>query len=314
MIAIIILNYNTPKQTISCIESIKNKTNNIYKYKIFVVDNCSTDNSIEFLKHRIDAGVELIESNINGGYSSGNNLILEKLDIKSYDSVCIMNSDIILNNDAISIMKETLDDNKSIAVVGPSVLNIEGAESQLLRKNYDFFLYLFSKKPLAYLQNVRTEFDYPTNDKEEFLFKGMVCGCCFMINSSIFKKINYFDTNVFLYSEEWIIGKKLEKLGLYTAFQPKASVTHMHAASTTKEGKAFQSYHLYLSAFYYLKVYANTNKLALMYCYIQNLSVFLIRSLKQNDYRSLLKKFVKQNTRLLLADRYVDNIKNKILK
>ena len=38
-----------------------------------------------------------------------------------------------------------------------------------------------------------------------------VSGCCFIIRSKIFEEINYFDSNVFLFGEEYILGEKLYK-------------------------------------------------------------------------------------------------------
>ena len=67
-------------------------------------------------------------------------------------------------------------------------------------ENNDFMLYMCSKKPLYYLRNRSNRFatEYPYT-KAKFEFYGMLSGCCFMIDSKIFKRIGYFDENVFLY-------------------------------------------------------------------------------------------------------------------
>ena len=74
MIGIVILNYNSANDTLRCIRSIEEYTN--VSYKIYVVDGCSQDNSYEYLSKYFNEykNVEIIKSDINGGYSYGNNI------------------------------------------------------------------------------------------------------------------------------------------------------------------------------------------------------------------------------------------------
>ena len=69
MIGIIILNYNTPRDTIKCIDSIKEKSNE--NYHIYLVDNASTDgSSLEFIRlYENDNKISIISSSSNLGYS-----------------------------------------------------------------------------------------------------------------------------------------------------------------------------------------------------------------------------------------------------
>lgn len=197
-------------------------------------------------------------------------------------------------------MSEELD--ADVAVAGPSILSTDGKETQLLRKAYDFRLYLCSKKPFYYLHNFSHKFDteYPyTTDK--FVFNGMVSGSCFMIDSKTFRNIGYFDKNVFLYSEEWIIAWKLGKISKKVCYVPQASVTHLHGQSTKKNGKGFESLHLYLSAFYYLKYYVKINIIEQLFVYMQNLSVFILRSVFDKTYRKNLHILIKYSNEILLS-------------
>ncbi|WP_338410696.1 glycosyltransferase [uncultured Flavobacterium sp.] len=52
-IAIILINYNTSKYTINCIESIYNKTSKDIDYQIIIVDNCSNNEDYNLLEKYI---------------------------------------------------------------------------------------------------------------------------------------------------------------------------------------------------------------------------------------------------------------------
>lgn len=303
MIAIIILNYNTPYQTIDCIQSVIKETS-LIKYKIFIVDNNSTDNSLVILKENIKSleNVELIISNRNEGYSAGNNIVLNIIDPCIFDYCCILNSDTILNNNAIYLMHEVLKDDPSIGAIGPSIADSEGKETQLLRKDINLFYYLFNKRPFLYLTEVchklKSEYSYPSNN-ELYKFNGMVYGCCFLIRTDLFKSVGFFDENVFLYSEEWILGHKLKQYLKHVAYLPTAHITHLHAVSTSRMGKGFQVMHLNLSAFYYLKYYTKTIWIMLFFIYLQNCLIYSLRSLYDETFRKNLKKYLIIHTNLL---------------
>lgn len=299
MIAVVILNYNTYKETINCVESIIEKTTDC-KYHIFVVDNCSTDGSYKKLNEYFDGNekVTLVESKVNLGYSGGNNLICKAIHKEVYEKICIMNSDTILLNNALKKMQDALDTNKDIGIVGPSVLDIDGNESQLLRKNFGFWLYFIYKKPFLFLNGITpkicTEYPYPKS-KELYKFEGMVMGCCFMVDTGLFKEMGYFDDNLFLYCEEWILGQKLKDRKLKAGFIKEASIKHLHGVSTGKSGLGFQSYHLYLSALYCFKFYRKMNKIGLFYIYVMNILAYKLKSTKDNSYEALYNKFCKKN-------------------
>lgn len=302
MVAVIVLNYKTKEETVKCVESIIAHTQDI-EYEVFIVDNDSKDGSYEFLadKYEKNHKVMVFKTKKNEGYSAGNNYICKQLDTEKYDRICIVNSDVIFNNNALKLMSENI--SKDVAVTGPSVHDYNGNETQLLRKTYDFMLYMCSKKPLYYLRNRSNRFatEYPYT-KDKFEFYGMLSGCCFMIDSKIFKRIGYFDENVFLYCEEWIIAYKLQKMHKKVGYIPEASVTHYNGKSTSKGGKGFQSLYLYISAFYYLRYYVKINIFERIYVYLQNTSVFILRSIADKTYRGELRKYIKYANKIFMSN------------
>lgn len=315
MVGIIILNYNTSFDTLECIKSIK-KTTKI-KYHIYIIDGNSNDDSCEVLSQVVDELTSFVSLKVNNGYSYGNNEGIKCAIEDGCDYILISNPDVIYYENCIDNMLHNLQCDNSIGIIGPSCASLDEDESQLLRKLYNDFLYICSKKPISYLNKIckkmNTEYDYPKERKKIFKFEGMVRGCCFMIPTYLLKKINLFDDNVFLYCEEWILAKKLKNLGLKCACDFSAKALHKEATSTNLKGNAFKTYHLYLSSFYYMKCYNKSLKFFLLFYYISNIIVFSIRAAQNDDYKKLLRKFVISNSRLLLSDREPINVKNKIV-
>ena len=308
MLGIIILNYNTFEDVLETIKSIKESTN--VSYKIYVVDNCSSDGSYDKLyQHYIDDNeVKVINTNYNGGYSYGNNVGIKEACKDRCDYLLISNPDVVYYDKSIDTMLESLKSNNKIGVIGPSTPSLDQEESQLLRKVYTPKVYFFSKKPFLYLARVfkslRTEYDYPSpKRKKPFLFKGMVRGCCFIISKDLFKKMAFFDDNIFLYSEEWIIAKKLSDKGYYCAYEPNSKALHKEATSTKQVGTGFQSFHLYLSSFYYMKRYTRCSILYLFFMFVQNIVSYTIKAVMDRSYRKLYKKFLKAQTLLFFGKR-----------
>lgn len=310
-IGIVIVNYNTADDSIDCVKSIKKTIR--HSYKIYIVDGMSTDNSYKRLKDEYlhDKNIQLLKADINGGYSYGNNIGIRQALLDSCEYILISNPDVIYYDNAIDSMYCKLRNDKRIAVIGPSTKTPDQEEAQLYRKPYTRWIYLCSRRPFHLLTRFnpswKSEYDMPEKLTENhlFVFTGMVKGCCFMISAELFRKIGFFDDHLFLYSEEWIIAKKISEMNLLTACDFDAHILHKEAESTGKAGTAFQTYHLYLSAFYYLKFYLKYNFLEQLFCFFQNCGNYFVKSMKYRDYRKMLKLFIAANYRLLTAKKKI---------
>jgi len=114
-IAVVILNYNgenfLKKFLPNVIEHSKNAT-------IYVADNCSTDNSVNYLKEYFP-DVKLIINTENGGFAKGYNDALKHVKADYY---VLLNSDIEVTPNWIEPCIELLEKDKSIAALQPKVL------------------------------------------------------------------------------------------------------------------------------------------------------------------------------------------------
>ena len=262
--AIIILNYNSKNDTIRYVNEIKD-----YKIldKIIVVDNNSSDkNEFEELKLLQSEKINVIQSDKNGGYSYGNNVglkFLEKLDEK-YDYVVISNPDVEVKEDAFEACFKELQNNEKIAVCSPIMLDSNGKHIRrsawkIRKPGIDMINSSRLNEILFYKWFRKGE--YSEEDfKKEKLEVECVTGAFFVIKFDVFRKIGYFDENVFLFYEEDILAIKLKKLGYSEMSLNTVSFKHFESQAI---GKAMSYYNkikrLQKSKMYFQKKYNNIN-------------------------------------------------------
>lgn len=305
--AVVILNYNTFEDTVVCVDSIKKYTA-CSSYKIFVVDNASPDKSGQLLasKYAQDDQVQVLASEKNLGFSGGNNIGIRKALEEGFEHVYLLNSDIILQNDAFAFMQEAFASNKDVAVVGPSIYNPKGEYVQFARHGITTRSYLTSKKFLKAFfpgQKNKSRFiDYPTD--KDFIFNGMVSGCCFGMTSAFIKQNNCLDENLFMYYEEDILAYVLQKANKKAMIVNESRVIHNEGVATQKKGSGkmlFTRFYRWTSVIYVLLNYAKLNRFVCKLLSLQNIGNWLLMSLYNKKYRESLRAFVAENKRVMNA-------------
>lgn len=233
MVSVVLLNYNDAE---NCIDQINRLKKCDLVTHIVVVDNSSSDNSVDLLRPHICDNVYLIRSRRNGGYSYGNMVGAHYAKEKFNDEfILISNTDTIFDDDNILKMINVLRTKKEIACVAPVMLvngeldtlkyppafKHNGFISELLdigpvcRRLFHGFLHYTKKDILRYDKRI--------------LYVKAPAGALMMFKSKAFFKVCGFDANVFLYEEEKIISKRLEKCGYKSVLILDSFYHHMHS-------------------------------------------------------------------------------------
>ncbi len=262
MIGMVIVNYNDYETTKRLLDNVKD-----YKVlkEIVVVDNKSTDNSLEELRKLKNKKITIIDSGNNKGYSYALNVGCKYL-INKYKvlNIVISNSDIIIDSDTdIKDLNSYISDKN--VIVGPTIIQGNDLNRgfkiptpwQDIKQNIVFF----GKRVLT------NELSYPDNYYHKDISKvDTVSGCFFMISSKHLEDMGYFDENVFLYYEENIMGIKTKKLGKNIIVCNNVDVIHDHSVSIDKSLKRIKKYDiLKISQEYFEKKYNHANKIELFF-------------------------------------------------
>ena len=262
MIGMVIVNYNDYETTKRLLDNVKD-----YKIlkEIVVVDNKSTDNSLEELRKLKNKKITIIDSGENKGYSYALNVGCKYL-IDKYKSlnIVISNSDIIIESELDIKDLNSYISTKNV-IVGPTIIQGNDLNRgfkipspwQDIKQNIVFF----GKRVLA------KELSYPGNYYYKEISKvDTVSGCFFMIASKHLEEMGYFDEGVFLYYEENIMGIKTKKLGKNIIVCNNVDVIHDHSVSIDKSLKRIKKYDiLKTSQEYFEKKYNGANKIELFF-------------------------------------------------
>lgn len=298
-IAILILNYNSCSLTISNVNQLLKLNENL---NIVIVDNCSTDNSyIEFINiYKRNNNIRILKNTKNNGYAAGNNFGLKyiKENLRDVEYAVIMNPDIFVSTiDVFLNLLEALQKNKDISVISGSIIfNHEW------RAFLDFGWKLPSYKTLCFSGTLIGKLlNIPVNElysncliSNNLIKVDVVPGCFFMTKISDLEKVGWFDESTFLYYEETILAKKLQRIGKGEAILLDNLVYHNHEIKDKNvkniKHRIFDRRCFHNSKMVYIRGYSGMNHFQLTVCifinkldfYIKQM-VFRLQNLKRVD-------------------------------
>lgn len=216
MVDLVIINYNTLNYLRECLNSIAENT--LSPHKVIVVDNGSTDGSVEYLRKIKE--ITLVENETNGGYARACN---QGIAAGRSEYVVILNSDIKVTPGWLKPMIDTLKSNPDIGVVGPKMVNehrlIVGAGVTKL----DAFC-----GPRGWMAQDREGLF----DAEEDCYS--VGGACYLIRRKALARVGAFDENYFFYFEETDLSLRMLEKGYRVVYCPKSRIIHHHEGSLEK--------------------------------------------------------------------------------
>lgn len=149
-LAVVLLNWNDFQQTLDCISRLRSCENISQQLDIFVVDNGSSDGSVDIISKKYPE-VHLLSSDKNLGFSGGNNLALQKIcfsgeENKTYDYVLLLNTDAGIGCSHLQTLLFTLQQCPDIGVLGPVFTTAE---------NDPTILYAGGRDPSRYINTYR---------------------------------------------------------------------------------------------------------------------------------------------------------------
>jgi N-acetylglucosaminyl-diphospho-decaprenol L-rhamnosyltransferase len=223
-LTISIVNWNTRDLLDQCIQSIVRNTTGI-EWELIVVDNASSDNSVEMIASKYPS-VTLIKNNNNVGFAAANN---QAYDISHGRYFMLLNSDTIVLNDLSGVVKY-LDEHEEAGVASCKCLN----QDRSLQLNwYDYYpSFLWEMQP-EIVRNWMLYAIYHRNPDVAFITK-WVGGQCMTVRRACIEKVGVMDTDYFMYSEETDWCYRIRNAGWEIHHCPDIEIIHFGGQSTKK--------------------------------------------------------------------------------
>ena len=219
-IAVVILNWNGVKLFNTFLPSViqNSQEENV---EIFVADNGSTDNSIEFLAENFPT-VKIIDLKENFGFAEGYNQALKQINADYY---VLLNSDVKVIPNWIEPCIKRFQEDEKIAAVQPKILSFNqphlfeyaGAAGGYIDK----FGYPFCRGRLLN----QLEQDNGQYNKASTIF--WATGACMFIKAGAFKKAGGLDGDFWAHMEEIDLCWRLKNLGFHILYEPQSVVYHL---------------------------------------------------------------------------------------
>ena len=226
-VAVVILNWNGKEILSEFLPSVVKYTQN-EGVNIYVADNGSTDNSVEFIENQYPS-IRIIKLEQNYGFAGGYNLALEQISEKY---TVLLNSDVEVTENWLNPLIEYLEQNEKVAACQPKLLSYKnktefeyaGAAGGYIDK-YGFpfcrgrFFNVFEQDNGQY------------NDIEEIFWAS---GACLFIKTDIFKQVGGLDHDFFAHMEEIDLCWRIWARGYSIVYIPQSKVYHFGGATLSK--------------------------------------------------------------------------------
>lgn len=125
-VGIVICNYNKSNYVVNCIQSvIESKYTD---FDIFMVDNASTDDSIEAVQNRFGDRVTILANSENLGGSGGFNTGIRKVLESDYEYIYCLDNDVLVDENAVGALANYLDQHPETGVCGSIVYHMDHPE------------------------------------------------------------------------------------------------------------------------------------------------------------------------------------------
>ncbi|MDQ3191837.1 MAG: glycosyltransferase family 2 protein [Bacteroidota bacterium] len=218
-VAIVILNWNGRNHLEQFLPSVIN--HNIEESEIYVADNASTDDSVEFVKEHYP-DVKIIQNTQNGGFAKGYNDALKHVEAEYF---ILLNSDVEVTQNWIKPLISVMDNDINIAACQPKIRSFNnkhyfehaGAAGGFI----DHFGYPFCRGRI--FQTIEKDSGQYDDSREIF----WATGACMFVRSECFFKAGGFDEDFFAHMEEIDLCWRLKNAGFKIYYCPYSTVYHL---------------------------------------------------------------------------------------
>lgn len=218
-LSFVLLNFNNVDYTIPCIRSIQDTVK--VPFEIIVVDNASTDESIDKLS-RIEE-IKFVKNSINRGFCAGNN---DGAKMAEGKYIVILNNDTLLKDPNINRLPDVLAQHGKYDVIGGKIVGMAG-EIQSSGGYEPTILDLFMQFAILYYKKV----DFPWVKRMDWSDDSIkevdwASGCFFAMRLDTYMEMGGFDEKIFIYIDEVDLHKRAREKGGKVFIFPEFVIHH----------------------------------------------------------------------------------------
>lgn len=221
-VAVIILNWNGKSILIDCLRSLSSiETPGV---ELVVVDNASTDGSVEAVQNAFGERVHVIVNDDNLGFAKGNNVGIQHALDGGADFVLLLNNDTVVDSKLIDSLLHAFAVDPGVGIAGPKIY-FYTPRDQIWFAGGEVFLARGTSRHIGIRQRDRGQFD----QKREVDY---ITGCALMARREVFKAVGQLDPSYVAYYEDVDFCMRAARAGFRIVYAPEGKVWHKISAST----------------------------------------------------------------------------------
>jgi GT2 family glycosyltransferase len=247
-LSIIIVNYNVKFFLEQCLCSVRKAIQN-FEAEVFIVDNNSSDESVDYLKPKFPFA-QFIINNENVGFSKANN---QALAIAKGKYILFLNPDTIIEEDSFEKCIQFLGSNADAGALG--VKMIDGSGTYLKESKRGFpspwvsFCKLSGLTSLFPHSKIFAKYYLGNLSEKENQEIDSISGAFFFARKNVLDKIGGFDERFFMYAEDIDLSFRIQQAGYKNFYFSESTIIHFKGESTKKDFRYTKSFYKAMSLF-----------------------------------------------------------------
>lgn len=223
-VVIVILNWNSADDTLAAVESVLRM--DYPNYRIVIVDNGSTDDSIEKLVKIEDGRVELIRCAENLGFTGGCNLGFDWALEHGSDYVWLLNSDAVTEAGTLASLVGVAEADPTIGLVTPLIGSLQDPSRMIYAGGF----YNEELPGCTMTRDIETGKRWATKHSKEIL----LLGTALLVRVDLIRRIGKLDDNFFAYWEDIDYSVRGNEAGFRNAIDFTSTVSHSEKFPTDR--------------------------------------------------------------------------------
>ncbi|MDP2209680.1 MAG: glycosyltransferase family 2 protein [Bacteroidota bacterium] len=272
-VSVIIINYNTRELLRESLRSVVNCT---LTKEIIVVDNASTDGSVDMVREEFPE-VKLLVNTKNERFAKPNNMAMKIAKGRYY---FLLNSDATISPDTLDLLIKYMEIHSDVGVCAPQLIYPDGSIQPSCRGFITLWTHfcdmlildrIFPKSKI-FAKSEMTYFDHRTIKNVDHVMAAAI-----LIRREAIIDVGLFDENLSINYNDLDLSYRIRQKGWEIVFYPEAQVIHHHSKTTKMMNSQFELFlELYSNVFYYFK--KNFGKWSVVYYKLLMLVGFIPRT------------------------------------
>ncbi len=232
-LSIIIVNYNVKEFLQNLVHSIHKAAQKI-NVEIIIVDNASSDGSVEFITEKFP-DVKLIANENNLGFGKANN---QGLKIAKGKYFLLINPDSIVSEDTFTKMISFIETHPSVGLAGCKILNPDGTLQLACRRSFPgpwtSFCKVTGLSTLFPNSKLFARYNLTYKDENQSYEVDAISGSFMMMKREVYEKVGGFDEDFFMYGEDLDLCYRVQQSGFKVFYVHETQIIHYKGESTKR--------------------------------------------------------------------------------